>query len=402
MSDVTVRRKKHKMHAAGCQKLRTCTCPYTEGPWEYDIRFAWPSGKEFREKRLLDHPDFTRKKALAWATERRNHLISKGEAQLAKEAAKPVPTLEEFGPTYLKDYCRANRNKPRTVDAKEATLRFHLYSRFGRRRLDEIRLADIQRLKGDLEDLNAKTVNNVLSVLRTLLRFAAEIDVIPAVPCTFRQLKTVPAEIEFYEPEVFEKLVATARELDPRAYLMVLLGGETGLRRGEIAGVEWGDVDFARGFLHVQRSESKGYLSTPKSGRSRRVDLTARLTQALREHRHARSKRVLWRDPDYRWDAPHAKDGVWDRTLQSWMERVQRRAGLEVTGNLHILRHTFCTRLAMAGGPSRIIQALAGHASILTTERYMHLAPGSTSEAIRRLEASAGFGGILVAAGSGA
>jgi site-specific recombinase XerD len=54
----------------------------------------------------------------------------------------------------------------------------------------------------------------------------------------------------------------------------------------------------------------------------------------------------------------------------------------------------------MSGVPTRIIQALAGHASIMTTERYMHLAPGSTSEAIRRPEAGPEFGRILVAGGS--
>jgi len=95
---------------------------------------------------------------------------------------------------------------------------------------------------------------------------------------------------------------------------------------------------------------------------------------------------VLWRDPEYRWDRPHAKDGIWDRTLQSWMERVQRRAGVEVTGNIHILRHSFCTRMAMAGVPTRVIKEMAGHASITTTERYMHLAPGSTQEAGRAPE----------------
>lgn len=322
MSDVTVRRRKHKMHVAGCQKLRTCPCPFTEGDWQYDIRFTWPSGKAFREKRMLDHPDFTKKKALDWTTERRNQIIAAGEAALAKEKTKPVPTFEEFGPRYIKDYCKANRNKPRTVAAKEATLAFHLLPRFGKKRLDALRLADVQRLKGDLEDLNAKTVNNVLSLLRTLLRFAAEIDVIPAVPCTFRQLKTVQAEIEFYEPQVFERIVQVAKELDPRAYLVVLLGGEAGLRRGEIAALEQDDIDFTRNFIHVQRSESKGCLSTPKSGRSRRVEMTGRLAAALREHRHLRGGRVLWRDPEYRWDRPHALQGVWDRTLQSWMERV--------------------------------------------------------------------------------
>ena len=151
MSDVTVRRKRKKMHVAGCRKLRTCECPFVEGVWQCDIRFTWPSGSEFREKRMLDHPDFTRKKALDWAIERRNDILGKGEAQLAKEAAKPVPTLQDFGPTYVKDYCKANRNKPRTVENKEGVLRYHLYPRFGSMRLDEIRLADIQRLKGDLE-----------------------------------------------------------------------------------------------------------------------------------------------------------------------------------------------------------------------------------------------------------
>ena len=76
---------------------------------------------------------------------------------------------------------------------------------------------------------------------------------------------------------------------------------------------------------------------------------------------------------------------VKDRTLQNWMEAVQQRAGMPVNGNIHILRHTFCTRLAMAGAPTKAIQALAGHANISTTERYMHLAPGATEAAIRLL-----------------
>lgn len=264
---------------------------------------------------------------------------------------------------------------PRTIERKEGDIDFHIVPRFGTKRLNETTLADIQRLKGDLADLNAKTVNNILSVLRTMLNFAAETSVIPAVPVTFRQLKTVPAEIEFYEPDVYEKLVSTARELDARAYLVVLLGGEAGLRRGEIAGLEWDYIDVTRRFLHIQRSESKGSLSTPKSGRSRRVDLTTRLLKALRDHRHARGPRVLWRDPTNRWDAPHLKDGVWDRTIQSWMEWVQRRAGVEVTGNVHILRQTYCSRLAMAGAPTLYIKQQAGHASIATTEFYKHLAP---------------------------
>jgi integrase len=53
---------------------------------------------------------------------------------------------------------------------------------------------------------------------------------------------------------------------------------------------------------------------------------------------------------------------------------------------VHILRHTFCSHLAMKGAPARAIQELAGHADLSTTQRYMHLNPAVTEDAIRLLE----------------
>jgi len=69
----------------------------------------------------------------------------------------------------------------------------------------------------------------------------------------------------------------------------------------------------------------------------------------------------------------------------SGTEAAGKRAGLRITG-WHILRHTFCSHLAMRGAASRAIQALAGHAGITVTERYMHLAPSALTEAIALLE----------------
>jgi site-specific recombinase XerD len=68
------------------------------------------------------------------------------------------------------------------------------------------------------------------------------------------------------------------------------------------------------------------------------------------------------------------------------MERAQRRANLPVTGGIHILRHTFCSRLAMRGAPAMAIKELAGHADLSTTQRYMHLSPAAKDQAIRLLE----------------
>jgi len=66
------------------------------------------------------------------------------------------------------------------------------------------------------------------------------------------------------------------------------------------------------------------------------------------------------------------------------MLRVARQAN--VKAGVHILRHTFCSHLAMQGCPARAIQELAGHTDLTTTQRYMHLSPSAVEEGIRMLE----------------
>ena len=67
------------------------------------------------------------------------------------------------------------------------------------------------------------------------------------------------------------------------------------------------------------------------------------------------------------------------------VRRVSRAAKVKPEG-VHVLRHTFCSHLAMQGAPARAIQELAGHAKLTTTMRYMHLSPGATGTAIRLLD----------------
>ncbi len=398
MSEVVLREVFKVRHETGCTDSRTCGCPRDVVGYRYEICFEWPSGKLFRERKRVPVAG-TRTKAEAWGHQRLRIILAQGEQRLAekKEVKKTSAsvTLSAFGPRYVVEYLKANRRKPRTVMEYENVLDYYLYPRFGTRSLDSLTLPDIQKLKGDLEDLSPKTVNNVLSVLSTLLAYAVEAGEIASLPVTVRQLKVADVEVEFYEPQVYEAIVEAAKKLDLRSYIMVLLGGDAGLRRGEMVGLEQTDLDFVRGRLSVNRSESKGLVSLPKGGRPRSLKMTGRLSVALKEAKHLRGKRVLWRDPDYRWDKPHAGDGIIDRTLQHWMERVQRRAGVDATGNLHILRHTFCSRLAMLGLPAKAIQELAGHQSLTTTQRYMHLSPQVKDKAIEILEAGESVFGKL-------
>ena len=72
-------------------------------------------------------------------------------------------------------------------------------------------------------------------------------------------------------------------------------------------------------------------------------------------------------------------------TVLSWVRRAGRRAQVQNNG-VHVLRHTFCSHLAMRGAPARAIQELAGHANLSTTQRYMHLSPAAIEGAIRLLD----------------
>jgi len=91
-------------------------------------------------------------------------------------------------------------------------------------------------------------------------------------------------------------------------------------------------------------------------------------------------------------------DSVRRRDLRRWLRAAQRRARVNLSEGPHLLRHTFCSHLAMRGAPAKAIQELAGHSNLTTTYRYMHLSPAAREGAIRLLnkrEHSRSFGEIL-------
>ena len=309
--------------------------------------------------------------ALRWGRARELKLLVDGIPNITKE----VPTLETFAPRFVDGHARANRHKPSGIAAKESILRVHLIPRLGPKKLDAITTEDVQRLKSALRMKAPKTVNNVLTTLNTLLRMAVEWGVIPEMPCTMRLLKVSRPAMAFHDFPAFEQLVEAAKAIDVNAYLIVLLGGEAGLRCGEMMAVAWSDVDLNQDQIQVRHSEWKGHVTEPKGGRIRYVPLTARLAAALRQHRHLRGQRVLVERSGRSFSQKMVEDRV------RW---AARRA--QVDDGVHILRHTFCSHLAMRGAPARAIQELAGHQDLATTQRYMHLSPAAKDSAIRLLD----------------
>src|SRR5919106_115855 len=88
--------------------------------------------------------------------------------------------------SFIDGHARANRQKPSGIAGEETVGRRHLLPMWGDRRLDHISTEDVQRLKARLSDRAPKTVNNILTVLNTLLRKAVEWGVLTQMPCTIR------------------------------------------------------------------------------------------------------------------------------------------------------------------------------------------------------------------------
>jgi integrase len=301
-----------------------------------------------------------------------------------EEEAGPVPTLEAFAREFLECYAVPN-NKPSEVVSKETILRVHWLPFFESRRLDEIGARDIERYKAAKlqQGLKAATINNHLAVLRKLMGVAVEWEVIETAP-RFRRLKTDPPRFDWLRPDESCRFLAAIAQQYPQWKALFTMALHTGLRRGELFGLHWADLDLHAGAVHVRHSVYRGRLQRPKGGRGRSVPLSNTLAAAMRSHQlNTRLKGALV-FPGADGQLSRHQDHV-DRPLHGAL----RLAGLRRI-RFHDLRHTFASQLVSAGRSLKEVQELLGHQSIQMTMRYAHLAPDRMREAVLVLDGLAG------------
>jgi integrase len=363
--------------------------------WMVDVVFEHVDGRVERLRKVA--PVQTKRGAEEYERRLRAELLNPSPKRME------VPTLAEFAPQFIEGHAKANRQKASGILSKEAILRTHLLPLMGTATLDQITDLRVAQLKGRLRTKSRKTTNNVLTVLNKLLKVAVKWKLLGAMPCTIELVKVSNASPDFYEFEDYARLVEAATKIGTRELLVVLLGGDGGLRRGEMIGLRWSDVDYRRGHMRIEQAvwkrsrleaqrlnEPEWCVDTPKSGKGRIVPMTHALREALLRHRHLRGERVLT-----------LEDGspVPGHVLRDWLESAQRRTGLAVMGKLHKLRHTFCSHLAMRGAPAKAVQELAGHESLTTTLRYMHLSPSARDQAIALLNTRNLYGNLTATEG---
>jgi integrase len=192
-------------------------------------------------------------------------------------------------------------------------------------------------------------------------------------------------------PTQVKALLSAAR--GHRLEALYVLALHTGLRRSELLGLKWTDVDLDTGTLSVQRSlERDGTFNPPKRDKSRRtVKLTGQAVEALKSHRaHQNEERLrlgsLWEDHDLvfpnRVGKPMNADNLYHREFKPLL----KKAGFSGF-TLHSLRHTCATLLCSKNVSPKIVQEILGRATISQTmDTYSHLMPGMGDIAATALE----------------
>jgi hypothetical protein len=141
------------------------------------------------------------------------------------------------------------------------------------------------------------------------------------MPCSIKQVPAPKPAMSFYDFQQFESLLESARA-DWRAELIVLLGGEAGLRSGEMVALEWQDVDVNKGLVCVQRSAWKGrsrFRRWPASPRT--VDATSGCSPSPTSSRTRAARHVSGRRSAADREGgseSHDSSGATSRTAREW------------------------------------------------------------------------------------
>lgn len=246
--------------------------------------------------------------------------------------------------------------------------------------------------------LSESTVHHVHVCLSAAMGHAVESGLLRVSPVTQLPKRGRPKATSSAKPEMTVWTAEEARTFlesaaDDRLVGMYDLALNTGLRRGELVGLRWADVDLERSVLSVRRATATvGYATvddTPKSHKARTIDLDEGTVTALKAHRKRQlEERLAWAEAWHdtglvftREDgsALHPQTALWH------LRKLSKAAGVPEI-RLHDLRHTHATLGLAAGVPAKVMQERLGHSSVqITIDLYSHVVPGMQADAAAKI-----------------
>jgi len=357
-----------------------------------------------------------------------------GQDALPKEKP-PSPTLKDYWTRLEKTYLPSGIRES-TIESYQRSFNNHILPELGAVPLDELTREKVKAFVGRLVDkrytvktkivttdetgkrlieykinerpLSRASIRIVVAELTSVLNHAKEDGLIGVSPAgrlgkLYRNAPVVHEEIQPLTHQEVPVFLEAARVHFPEYFPLFIAAIHTGMRSGELAGLQWGDIDFNGKYLIVRRTFSRGRLEKTKTDQIRRVDVSDALLHELESLRRQRKAEYLARGkneiPEWVFLGPGQR--VWEEGQvigreegqQLDMRNVKNRyfhkcldkAGLRRI-RFHDLRHTFASLLIQNGESLAYIKDQLGHSSIkMTVDVYGHLVPGANRAAVNRL-----------------
>jgi integrase len=295
--------------------------------------------------------------------------LSRKEVREQRQAAKKAEAARWTVGRLWQEY---QAQKPDSKSLKIDQCRFNNYLKtsLGNKEPRSIAPLDIDRLRVTLaKSKKPQTVKHVLALLKRIINFGVNKGLCPGLGFKIEMPKVHNLKTEDLTLEQMATLIeAIDQELDIQAANFMRMALLTGMRRGELFKLQWDDIDFERGFIHIR---------DPKGGPSQKIPMNQTAREVLEAHPQTESSYVF----------PGQKGGQRARAPKR-IDAIREKAGLPNDFRpLHGLRHVYASMLASSGQVDLYtLQKLLTHKSAAMTQRYAHL----RDEALRRAADLAG------------
>jgi integrase len=254
------------------------------------------------------------------------------------------------------------------------------------------------------------TIKNILAPIRGIFNHAIDEGAAYLNPAARlgKQTKVNTGEIKPKIDPLTRQEIAVmldkAVETIPHFYPLFLCAPRTGIRQGELISLKGIDIDFRGRFIHIQRNLSRGRITTPKNGKTRKVDMSAKLAEVLdtmlSRRRAAALEKEMEKPASERRDAATVVNAV----MEDWLFQTPTGTQLDPSNvrkvfnrlltaaklrrvRFHDLRHTFASLLLAQGESLAYVKDQMGHSSInVTVDVYGHLVPGGNRAAVDKLD----------------
>ena len=282
-----------------------------------------------------------------------------------------------------------------TKDDYEDKVRLCIKPTLGHIPLKAINNTNIQVWVNNLlkKGLSPKTIRNVYNNINAALEKAAVLRMIPFNPCkgtVLPKLKKYHANI--YSPSNIQQALSVADNTTD--YLIILLGAALGLRRGEMAALQWKDINFEKGTVSI--TQNRVYVKNgvvqkaPKSQAGNRTikaghDVITVLNDVKKIYDNAVATTPCFKNLGYVLCKENGEPFHPDSITQRWERFIAKHHLPSI--RLHDLRHSNATALIAAGVSPKIVQHRLGHSNVnITLNTYTHVLPSMDDDAAEKLD----------------